>query len=234
MSKNSPEITTQELERNKTPRLILPGIFAFAPNRDTLGATAYLIVDNGYNVLVDCPLWHETHHDFIVAQGGVKQLIITHRGSIGKQVKQLQTELSCETIVQEQEAYLLPEVEVTSFRDNLRINSEFELIWTPGHSPGSSCLYWQQQGGILFTGRHLLPKSVNEITPIYTAKTFHWWRQLNSIAKIRDRFSAENLQYIIPGANTGYLRGQGYISNAYSKLQALDLAKLTLGGFGGQ
>jgi glyoxylase-like metal-dependent hydrolase (beta-lactamase superfamily II) len=226
MPKNSIDITTQELERNKTPRLILPGIFAFAPNRDTLGATAYLIVDNGHNVLVDCPLWHDAHYDFIVAQGGIKQLIITHRGSIGKQVKQLQTDLNCQVTIQEQEAYLLPEVEVTSFRDNLRINLEFELIWTPGHSPGSSCVYWQQQGGVLFTGRHLLPKSVNEIVPLYTAKTFHWWRQLNSVAKIRDRFSAENLQYIIPGANTGYLRGQGYIDRAYSKLKALDLAKL--------
>jgi glyoxylase-like metal-dependent hydrolase (beta-lactamase superfamily II) len=226
MPENSIEKATQELERNKTPRLILPGIFAFAPNRDTLGATAYLIVDNGHNILVDCPLWHDTHHDFILAQGGVKQLIITHRGSIGKQVKQLQTNLDCQVIIQEQEAYLLPEVAVTSFRDNLRINSELELIWTPGHSPGSSCVYWQQQGGVLFTGRHLLPKSVAEIVPFYTAKTFHWWRQLSSVAKIRDRFSQANLQYILPGANTGYLRGQGYIDNACSKLQALDLAKL--------
>lgn len=226
MSPNSTEITANELDRSKTPRSILPGIFAFAPNRDTLGATAYLIVNNSHNVLIDCPLWHDNYHDFIVAKGGVQQLIITHRGSIGKQVQQMQADLNCQVIIQEQEAYLLPEVNVTSFKDNLTINADFELIWTPGHSPGSSCVYWQEQGGILFTGRHLLPKSVDEITPLYTAKTFHWWRQLNSVAKIRDRFSAESLKYIIPGANTGYLRGQGYIDHAYSKLETLDLARL--------
>ena len=226
MPQNSPEITAKESDKSKTPRSILSGIFAFAPNRDTLGATAYLIVDKTHNVLIDCPLWHDEHRNFIVAQGGVQQLIITHRGSIGKQVKQLQADLDCEVIMQEQESYLLPEVQVTSFRDNLTLNSELEVIWTPGHSPGSSCVYLPQQGGILFTGRHLLPKSITEIAPLQTAKTFHWWRQLNSVAKIRDRFSLENLQYIIPGANTGYLRGQGYIDNAYSKLQALDLAEL--------
>lgn len=211
--------------KSKAPRSILPEIFAFAPNRDTLGATAYFVMGKTCNILIDCPLWLDNYRDFILSKGGVKQLIITHRGSIGKQVKQIQEDLNCEVIIQEQEAYLLPEIKVTSLADNFLINDEFELIWTPGHSPGSSCVYWKQ-GGILFTGRHLLPKSVTEIAPIYTAKTFHWWRQLNSIAKLRDRFNQDSLQYIIPGANTGYLRGQGYIDDAYSKLQTLDLEQL--------
>lgn len=220
------EITANESNKNKLPRSILPGIFAFAPNRDTLGATAYFIVDKTHNVLIDCPLWNENHRDFIESHGGVKQLIITHRGSIGKQLLQLQKDLDCEVIIQEQEAYLLPEITVTSFKDNLTINSEFEFIWTPGHSPGSSCVYYRQQGGILFTGRHLLPKSVSEIAPLQTAKTFHWWRQLASVAKLRDRFKPNTLQYIIPGANTGYLRGRGYVDDAYQKLTQLDLAQL--------
>ena len=223
-----PDIAKTEAQspKSKAPRSILPGIFAFAPNRDTLGATAYFVIGKAHNILVDCPLWQDDYRDFILSQGGVKQLIITHRGSIGKQVKQIQEDLNCEVIIQEQEAYLLPEVKVTSFSDNFSISDEFDLIWTPGHSPGSSCVYWKQQGGVLFTGRHLLAKSVTEIAPIYTAKTFHWWRQLKSITKIRDRFDSATLKYIIPGANTGYLRGQGYVDDAYSKLQALDLNKL--------
>ena len=221
----SPEITASEFSKSKLPRSILPGIFAFAPNRNTLGATAYFIVNKTHNVLIDCPLWHESYHNFIEAQGGVKQLILTHRGSISKQIEQLQKNLDCEVIIQEQEAYLLPEIAVTSFKDNLTINSELELIWTPGHSPGSSCVYWKQRG-ILFTGRHLLPKSIKEVAPLHTAKTFHWWRQIDSVAKLRDRFSADTLKYIIPGANTGYLRGQGYIDDAYQKLTQLDLAQL--------
>jgi len=43
---------------------------------------------------------------------------------------------------------------------------------------------------------------------------------------LRDRFFPDNLRYILPGANTGYLRGTGYIDNAYEQLQALNLATL--------
>ena len=225
MPQNSTEITTG-LGIAKSPRSILPGVFAFAPNRDTLGATSYLIVNKTSNIILDCPAWNEINREFIQSQGGIHSLIISHRGGLGKNVLDMQQTLSCSVIVQEQEAYLLPEVEVRSFGDRLALADNLELIWTPGHSPGSSCLYGQQHGGILFTGRHLLPKSPTEITPLRTAKTFHWWRQLDSIAKLRDRFTADTLQYIFPGANTGYLRGTGYIENAYEKLQALDLTAM--------
>jgi glyoxylase-like metal-dependent hydrolase (beta-lactamase superfamily II) len=225
MPQNSTEITASP-GNAKVPRLIVPGIFAFTPNRDTLGATSYLIVDKIGNILFDCPAWNEANQHFIESQGRVQALIISHRGSIGKNVLQMQQVLGCQVIVQEQEAYLLPEVEVTSFADGLTLSPDLELIWTPGHSPGSSCFYYQQQGGILFTGRHLLPKSPDEIVPLRTPKTFHWGRQLNSIARLRDRFNTTNLKYIMPGANTGYLRGKGYLDNAYEQLSQLDLTAL--------
>lgn len=234
MPQNLTEINAS-LGNTKSPRSILPGIFAFAPNRDTLGATSYLIVDKSGNILLDCPAWNNVNQEFIQSQGGIDVLVISHRGGMGNRVKQMQQALDCQVVVQEQEAYLLPEVKVTSFVDSLVIGSDLELIWTPGHSPGSTCVYWRQQGGLLFTGRHLLPKSKTEIIPLKTAKTFHWGRQLNSIAQLRDyalnicngnRFSKDNLKYILPGANTGYLRGTGCINHAYEQLQALNIDAL--------
>lgn len=227
MPQHSTEITASP-GNIKAPRLIMPGIFAFTPNRDTLGATSYLIVNKIGNILFDCPAWQEANQEFILSQGGVKFLIVSHRGGIGKNVLQMQQTFNCQVIIQKQEAYLLPEVEVTSFGDSLSLSADLELLWTPGHSPGSSCLYTQQEGGILFTGRHLLPKSQTEIVPLRTAKTFHWRRQLNSIALLRDRFNAASLEYILPGANTGYLRGKGYIDSAWQKLSQLDLESLRL------
>ena len=225
MPQNSTEIAASP-GNVKVARLVLPGIFAFAPNRDTLGATSYLIVDKSGNILFDCPSWNEANQEFIQSQGRIKSLVISHRGGIGKNVLQMQQALECSVIMQEQEAYLLPEVEVTSFADSLTLDSDLELIWTPGHSPGSSCLYSKQQGGILFTGRHLLPKSPTEIVPLRTPKTFHWGRQLKSIGALRDRFDSTTLKYILPGANTGYLRGKGYLGDAYEQLSGLDLDTL--------
>ncbi len=223
MPKNLIDLTITPPRHSKPPRSILPRIFAFAPNRDSLGGTAYFIANETGNILIDCPAWQDSNREWLREHGGVKLLIFTHRGGMGQQVRQMQEYLECEVIVQEQEAYLLPETEVTAFANSLSLTSEIELMWTPGHSPGSACVYYNQQGGILFTGRHLLPKSSQEIVPLRTAKTFHWWRQIKSIAKLRDRFSEDNLKYILPGANTGYLRGQGYIDDAYRKLQSLDL-----------
>ena len=157
MPPNLTEIAANQSRNGKPPRLILPSIFAFAPNRDTLGSTAYFIVDKSGNILLDCPSWNEIDREFIRVFGGVSKLIISHRGGIGKQVALIQQALSCEVIIQENEAYLLPETTVTTFSANLTFNSGWELIWTSGHSPGSSCLYWQQDGGVLFSGRNLLP-----------------------------------------------------------------------------
>jgi len=219
---NSKEIVPRSDGITKPPRSILPGIFAFAPNRDTLGATAYFIVNKSGNILLDCPAWNETNYQFLKDRG-VRWLVITHRGSIGKRTSQMQEAWHCEVIVQEQEAYLLPEVKVTTFSEQLNLSEEIELIWTPGHSPGSACLYWQDRGGVLFCGRHLLPNSSGEIVPLRTAKTFHWYRQLRSVQKLRDRFTSETLSYICPGANTGFLRGKGYVDRAYQRLAAIDL-----------
>ena len=226
MPQNSTKIHNSSSANTKSPRLILPGIFAFAPNRDTLGGTSYFIVNKIGNILLDCPAWNETNQEFIKAQGGVSSLIITHRGGIGKSIMEMQKTLNCQVIVQEQEAYLLPEVEVIPFAENMIVEEDLELIWTCGHSPGSSCLYTPQHEGVLFTGRHLLPKSQTEIVPLRTAKTFHWWRQLSNIKQLSDRFSETTLRYILPGANTGYLRGRGYVDNGYEQLSKLDLTAL--------
>lgn len=154
-------------------------------------------------------------------QGGVRSLFITHRDSIGK-ATQFQQGSGCQLIIQEQEAYLLPEAQVTSFQQEIQISPQIQGIWTPGHTPGSACLYYAQQGGILFTGRHLLPNPKGQIVPLRTAKTFHWRRQLRSVAHLRDRFP-ETLSLICPYASTGFLRGQRAVEGAYQQLATLDL-----------
>ena len=228
MSFSQPTMQEQSNSPLKQPRVVLEGhppytIFAFPPNRDTLGATAYFIVGNDANILVDCPAWQETHWQFLQAHGGVQWLLITHRGGISKKIAEMQQSLNCEVVIQEQEAYLLPDVKVTPFRESFQFNADSEAIWTPGHSPGSACLYHRTYGGVLFSGRHLLPNAQGNPVPLRISKTFHWPRQLQYVAALRDRFTTETLHYICPGANTGYLRGDRLISNAYERLTQLDL-----------
>lgn len=202
---------------SKQPRAVLDGIFAFPPNRETLGGTAYLIVENKALILIDCPPWDETVQEFLANQGGVKSLFITHRGAIGH-VREIQTATNCEIIIQEQIAYLLPKMTVTTFANEYIVSPTATAIWTPGHCPGSSCLYYSGLGGVLFTGRHLLPNQEGKPAPLRTAKTFHWPRQMRSTRALLDRFTPETLAFICPGANTGFLRFQRYIDRAYEAL----------------
>ncbi len=232
MSSFNPEPPVNSLNNSlgtrspKVPRLILENIYAFPPNREILGGTAYLIVNKSGNILVDCPAWESENQRFLTEQGGVRWLFLTHRGGISSNISAIQRDLGCEIIIQEQEAYLLPKLAIRVFTQDLELTNNINLIWTSGHTPGSACLYFQSQGGILFTGRHLLPNQQGNPTPLRLAKTFHWWRQLASVAKLRDRFSPETLAYLCPGANTGFLRGERVINNAYQNLMNLDLDEL--------
>jgi glyoxylase-like metal-dependent hydrolase (beta-lactamase superfamily II) len=207
----------------KQPQAVLDAVFAFSPNRDTLGATAYFIVENQDNILIDCPAVDEVNLEFLQQCGGVRWLFITHRGAIGK-AEEIQKAFGCSIVIQEQEAYLLPGLQVTAFREEFALTPQATAIWTPGHSPGSSCLYYTRHGGVLFAGRHLLPNQQSEPVPLRTSKTFHWLRQLRSVQSLIDRFTPATLAYICPGANTGYLRGKRAIDQAYERLARLDLA----------
>ncbi len=210
----------------KLPRLVLsqdglgqaPAIYAFPPNRATLGGTAYLIVGE-VNILVDCPAWHKTNQEFIQTQGGIEFLFITHRGAIA-QAKELQQCFGCQIVVQEQEAYLLPGLQLSPFQRDMDLSNDSQAIWTPGYSPGSACLYYKPLQGVLFSGRHLLPRADGQLALIRQATTFHWPRQQRSLQQLVQRFSPSTLEIICPGANTGFLRGRSCIQSAYAQLVA--------------
>ncbi|MEO0538490.1 MAG: MBL fold metallo-hydrolase [Cyanobacteria bacterium P01_A01_bin.123] len=214
----------------KKARQVFETIFAFPPNRATLGGTAYLVLDHHEqhqpaNILVDCPPWNDQTIRFIEINGGIRWLTITHRGAAGA-AKQFQRHFQCAIVVQEQEAYLLPGCDVQTFHENLRLTALSDLRWTPGYSPGSSCLYHWRYGGVLFSGRHLLPTHTGKPQPIRFSKTFHWPRQLHQVDRLRTSLSEVDLSYICPGANTGFLRGNYAIASAHQSLQSLDLNEL--------
>lgn len=214
-------VPTPESKPHKPPQQILPSVWAFAPNRDTLGGVSYFIQHPEGGVLVDCPAWNPVNAEFL-QHAQVRYCFLTHRGGIAA-ASQWRSFLNCTLWIQEQEAYLLPGLEPRSFHREVSLYSDLCGFWTPGHSPGSSCLHWQQQGGILFSGRHLLPDAHGNPTPLHTRKTFHWPRQIDHVQSLRQRFSSETLTYLCPGASIGLLRGAKFIDRAYDRLCELDL-----------
>ena len=236
----------------KQPQAALESAFAFSPNRATLGGTSYLILGNhavdaappreslqaplgtgnalpsNGNCLVDCPPWDENTRAFLHQQGGVRWFVITNRDAIAglKIVREVQTEFQCQIVIHEQEAYLLPGLDLTPFRREKAIADDLQVIWTPGYSPGSSCVYLNRHGGVLFSGRHLLPTPTGQLHPQRHSKTFHWPRQLKSLEALRSRFTTETLRYCCPGANVGFLRGKKVVIAPYEHLKDTPVAVL--------
>lgn len=214
----------------KTPQTVFDTVFAFAPNKETLGGTAYLILEkantHSANILIDAPAFNDTNRDFITQQGGIQTIFITHRGGMAD-IPKFQQAFNARVLVQEQEAYLLPTVDTETFQRDRTITPTSRVFWTAGHSPGSACLYHSQHGGILFTGRHLLPDRAGNPRPLRRSKTFHWPRQLSNAKKILTDFTPETLSYICPGASTGFLRGEKKIDQAYKRLNTADWETLS-------
>jgi glyoxylase-like metal-dependent hydrolase (beta-lactamase superfamily II) len=211
----------------KPPRHVLDGILAFPPNRHTLGGTAYLLQEAAGNILIDCPAWDTAVQTFIQQQGGIRWLFLTHRNG-SSHVRDIQQAFGCEIVVQEQEAYLLPGLAVTTFQNSFKFSDRCWAIWTPGYSPGSACLYSTMHGGVLFSGRHLLPNQQGEPVPLRISKTFHWKRQIQSVQRLLQEFTPETLRFICPAANIGFLHGQRTIEQAYQRLAQLDLQQRLL------
>lgn len=209
----------------KDPQRIFDNLFAFPPNRETLGGTAYFLKSKSGNILIDSPAWIPENQQFLNERGGIQYLFLTHRTGKGS-VKTIQQTFNCSIVVQEQEAYLLPGLPLTPFQHDYSLGDDVRIFWTPGHSPGSACLYYSGWGGVLFTGRHLLPDTQGIPKPLKVAKTFHWPRQLRHTQRILENFTPETLHYLCPGANTGFLRGKKVIEDAYAKLSQLDLSNL--------
>lgn len=211
----------------KPPQQALEGLWLFAPNRDTLGGSSWFLQHPQGNGLVDVPALAPENLSFLEQRGGIRWIFLSHRTNFGK-AQAFQEHFGCALIVQEQEAYLLPQARTTPFQHEWAIDQRAEAgpgapdltaLWTPGHTPGSSCLYWHRHGGVLFTGRHLLPTPQGDLGPLRMSKTFHWPRQVRSVQALADRFGPGTLTYACPGANLGLLRGSLMVDAAGEKLQ---------------
>jgi len=195
-------------------RRVFDDLLSFKPNRHTLGGTAYLIAGGGPdgppgNWLVDTPLWSDEHRALIERAGGLAGIFLTHRGAIGE-VDQFARHFDCPIHIHEQEAYLVTarDVRVVPVTGDGPLAEGLTALWTPGHSPGSTCLLWVAHGGVLFTGRHLLPDGRGHAAPVRVSKTFHWPRQLASVEKL----TGYSYRHLCPGAAIGLLRGERTIS----------------------
>ncbi len=235
-------------EAGRPPQPVLPGLWLFAPSRDSHGGSAWWLEHPDGGLLIDCPGWTEANLAFLARQAGGR-IVLTSREGHGR-CRRFQQALGWPVLVQEQEAYLLPGVErLETFAAARQLSPRLHLLWTPGPTPGSCVLLASgcgaptgdaggpgggqpdddlagQQGDILFCGRLLSPTAPGLAAPLRTARSFHWGRWLGSLDALRRRLPPDSPRWIASGAGLGALRGGKLIKGGRALLEELDLEAL--------
>ena len=192
-----------DLPEGRPPRADGEALWRFEPNREQQGRSAWLLQSREGAVLVDTPAITQANLVALNAHDP-GQIVLTHRGGHGR-IRQLLEHLDWRVWIQEQEAYLLPDVSTTTFSAIARIGSHLTLHWTPGPTPGSCCLHWQEGSrDVLFCGALLQSGRDGRAVPVRTAHTFHWGRQIRSLERLRQHLGPGQPGEIACGTGFGH------------------------------
>ena len=201
---------TTTLEAGRPPQQLRDDLWLFPPNRDSQGGSSWWLDLDPEPVLVDCPPLTEASLTALRQLAGTRspRILLTSREGHGR-LRRVQERLRWPVLVQEQEAYLLPNVEpLDTFAEQHTTVSGLRLLWTPGPTPGSCVVFAPAPNELLFCGRLLTPWAPGQLAPMRHARTFHWPRQLNSLARLRDWIPSDASPQLLSGAALGALRGE--------------------------
>ena len=218
------------IPEGRPPQPVRPGLWLFAPNRDSQGGSAWLYEAADLDVLVDVPALTSANLHWLRHRSSQRRgwIVLSGRDSHGR-CRALQTELGWPVLVQEQEAYLLPSVaDLTRFGAEHCLAPGLDLLWTPGPSPG--CCVLHARGGAagdgLFCGRLLVPLAPGRLGPLRRPGSFHWPRQLQSIERLRQWLPSGSPDWIASAAGLGALRGEKLVFDGAAHLAELDCEAL--------
>jgi glyoxylase-like metal-dependent hydrolase (beta-lactamase superfamily II) len=106
-------------------------------------------------------------------------------------------------------------------------DSEIEVIWTPGHSPGHCCFYWPVRG-VLFSGDHLLPK----ISPNIGLHPQSGADPLDDYIASLDRIRRLEVETVLPAHGDPFFDHRGRIGEIVEHHEARKAALVRLAGGG--
>ena len=130
---------------------------------------------------------------------------LTHRDDVAD-VEMFREKFGTRLIIHESEEYAVKHPDIT-FHDLYEIGGS-TIIHTPGHSPGSSSLYYPE-GRVIFTGDHV---TVDRGKPV--AENFYWTYNYKLQIKNVHRLLDYDFEYLLAGHG-----GRWLISNAKNELK---------------
>ena len=163
-------------------------------SRRSFGASSYLIVRPGGNVLIDSPRFNAPLARRIEALGGLAAIVLTHRDDVADH-ERWAARFGCPRWIHAADADAAPAAErQLQGEESRHLDAALTLIPTPGHTAGS--LVALLGGQILFSGDHLWWNA--EARALVASRRYCWWNwssQLESVAKLGDL----DVRWLLPG-----------------------------------
>ena len=183
------------------PEEIAAGVYfcGFA-SRHSYGATSYLIVRPGGNVLVDSPRFSVPLAKRLEELGGVRWMVLTHRDDVADH-ELFQQRFGCQRVMHGADANgSLRGVErIVSGNESILIDDDLTIIPVPGHTRGHVCLLYQDC--FLFTGDHLAwDEDESMLTAFHDYCWYSWPEQICSMEKL----SEYRFEWVLPGHGRRY------------------------------
>lgn len=174
----------------------LPGVYLCGYHSDkSHGATSYFIVHPKGNILVDSPRYSECLAHNLKGLGGARYMFLTHSGDVPDHARWAKR-LQCDRILHMHEIKL-PTADVELILEGQgpwSIFSDFDLIFTPGHTEGSVSLFYKPLKA-LFTGDQLTVSTDNNLNPLEESSEYSVTRQVGSIQRLLQL----DFLWILPG-----------------------------------
>lgn len=164
-------------------------------SEDSFGATAYLVVRDAGNVLVDSPRFTRGLVRQLEQLGGVATMFLTHRDDVADHAK-FRDKFGCERVIHARD--VRPSTRgaerVLEGEQPVALADDLLVIPTPGHTPGSACLLVDDT--YLFTGDHLAwSMSMKRVYAFRGACWYDWGVQIESMKRLAEH----RFEHILPG-----------------------------------
>jgi glyoxylase-like metal-dependent hydrolase (beta-lactamase superfamily II)/ferredoxin len=156
------------------------------------GASSYLIVRPGGNVLVDSPRFTETLARRLEALGGLRWMFLTHQDDVADH-RRFHDRFGCERILHEADADF-PAERLIRGRDPVRLEEDLLILPTPGHTAGHQVLLHLEK--YLFSGDHLW---WDPAAGRLHASRRYCWHSWSEQRQSMERLRGASFEWVLPG-----------------------------------
>jgi len=180
----------------------------------SFGATSYLVLRPGGNLMIDSPRAAGPLLDRIDALGGVRLLFLTHRDDVADHAR-LRARFGCNRVLHREDVSgSTREVEVQlQGTDPVELSPGVLAIPVPGHTRGSCALL--VDGEYLFTGDHLWADEEGSLGMGRSVCWYSWDEQVGSLEKLL----AHPFRWVLPGH--GRRARAGSVAQMHARVRGL-------------